>query len=54
MNLLLAVLLASVGAEPGPSHDHGPQIGKVSFETSCTPQANALFHSGLGWLHSFE
>ena len=57
MNLLFAVSLAAlapVAPEVGHSHDHGPQIGKVSFETSCAPNANRLFHSGLGWLHSFE
>jgi tetratricopeptide (TPR) repeat protein len=57
MNLLFAVSLASLApaaAEPGHSHDHGSQVGKVSFETSCDAPANALFQSGLGWLHSFE
>lgn len=51
MNLLFAVSLAALAPaaqEVGHSHDHGPQIGKVSFETSCAPNANRLFHSGLG------
>ena len=57
MNLLFAVSLAALASpaeDAGHSHDHGPQIGKVSFETSCAADSNRLFHSGLGWLHSFE
>ena len=57
MNLLFAVLLlslTSVAQESPHSHDHAPQLGKVSFETSCAANANARFRSGLGWLHSFE
>ncbi|WP_324750387.1 hypothetical protein SH591_02555 [Sphingomonas sp. LY54] len=54
MNLLLAVsALALVAAQD--SHDgHGPQLGKVAFETSCKAEADARFRDGLGWLHSFE
>ena len=57
MNLLFAVSLlsaTSLAQESPHSHDHASQLGKVSFETSCTADANTLFHSGLGWLHSFE
>ena len=57
MNLLFAVSLlsiTSVAQESPHSHDLAPQLGKVSFETSCTADANTLFQSGLGWLHSFE
>ncbi len=58
MNLLLAVsLFALVTADQG-SHQghggHGAQLGKVSFQTSCTAEAESVFHRGLGWLHSFE
>jgi len=35
-------------------HAHAPQLGTVSFATSCNPAADALFKRGLGWLHSFE
>ena len=55
MYLLLAasmLALASPGEEH--SHDHGPQLGKVSFETTCNAQASAHFQRGLSWLHSFE
>ncbi|HXH52671.1 MAG TPA: hypothetical protein VNH53_04475 [Sphingomicrobium sp.] len=57
MNLLFTVSLLALAspAEGSPhNHDHAPQLGKVSFETSCNANANALFQSGLGWLHSFE
>lgn len=57
MNLLFAAslfALASAAPESPHSHDHAPQLGKVSFETSCTANADTLFQRGLGWLHSFE
>lgn len=55
MNLLLAAsALALAVTAQGSHHDHGPQLGKVSFETSCNADANARFQDGLGWLHSFE
>jgi Tfp pilus assembly protein PilF len=57
MNLVLAVsalALATAAQDSGHSHGPQPQLGKVSFETSCTADAAALFHRGLGWLHSFE
>ena len=55
MNLLLAVsVFALVTADQDSHHSHGTQLGKVSFETSCNADANALFQRGLGWLHSFE
>ena len=43
-------------AEPA-AHDHQHQLeklGKVSFQTSCSPQAHASFTRGLTLLHSFE
>lgn len=49
---LLALAMAAQG--PQHSHDHQPQLGDLSFETSCRPEANAAFQQGLGWLHSFE
>jgi tetratricopeptide (TPR) repeat protein len=55
MNLLLAASALAL-ASPGEAHahDHGPQIGKVAFATTCNAAADALFQRGLGWLHSFE
>lgn len=55
MNLLLAASALAL-ASPGErhAHDHGPQLGKVTFETSCTGDAGTLLNQGLGWLHSFE
>jgi tetratricopeptide (TPR) repeat protein len=55
MKLILAIsALALAAAEPNIEHGHGPQLGKVSFETSCNEVAGAAFRRGLGWLHSFE
>ena len=55
MNLLLAASALAL-ASPGDqhAHDHGPQLGKIAFETSCTVEAGTLVNQGLGWLHSFE
>jgi tetratricopeptide (TPR) repeat protein len=36
------------------THAHGPQLGTIAFETTCSAQAATLFNQGLGWLHSFE
>ena len=57
MNALLAVTsaLALAVADPAPEHHHhSPQLGTLSFDTTCSPAAQALFMEGLGWLHSFE
>ena len=35
-------------------HEHSPQLGQLTFETSCTPAAHAAIVQGLEWLHSFE
>lgn len=47
-----AIALASPPAEGG--HDHGPQLGQLTFQSTCNPSAQALLEQGLGWLHSFE
>ena len=58
MNALLAaasILAIALGAaEPEAHHHHAPQLGSLSFETTCSPAAQAKFVEGLGWLHSFE
>ena len=55
MNALLAVsALALAAMDPGHSDHHSPQLGNVSFETSCAPAAQGQFEDGLKWLHSFE
>ena len=56
MNVLFLVS-ALAALEPGPHSDHqhpSEQIGRVSFQTSCSPQAHAIFERGVTWLHSFE
>jgi len=56
MNALLLVSALAL-AEPGPHSDHqhqSEQLGRVTFETTCSPQAQAVFLRGAAWLHSFE
>jgi tetratricopeptide (TPR) repeat protein len=54
MNLLVtASALALAAMDPGHMHEHSPELGKVSFETTCSPAAQALFARGVSWLHSF-
>ena len=55
MKLLIAVsalALATPQNEVHKRHDTG--LGNVSFETSCSADADRSFRRGLGWLHSFE
>jgi hypothetical protein len=54
ISLIAASALAFATMDPEHSHDHVPQLGKLTFETSCSTAAQALFDQGLGWLHSFE
>ncbi len=55
MNLLLFASAIALAAAPHEDHhDHGPQLGKLSFPTTCNAQAGAQFELGLRWLHSFE
>jgi tetratricopeptide (TPR) repeat protein len=53
---MIALLIAAAAASLSPhqAHDHAPQLGKLSFDSSCAEDAQALFVRGLGWLHSFE
>ena len=55
--MLISLLFASTAALAAPQeghHDHGPQLGKLSFPTTCSAPAGAQFELGLRWLHSFE
>ena len=55
MNLLLtASALAMAAMDPGHAHDHSARLGTISFPTTCSPEAQASFETGLRWLHSFE
>ncbi|MGI8704267.1 MAG: hypothetical protein ACR2JJ_00440 [Sphingomicrobium sp.] len=55
MNMFIAAsLLALVTPGHEPGHSQAPQLGKLSFETTCNADAAALLQRGLGWLHSFE
>lgn len=50
----LALTSPSTADSHAHSHDHAPQLGTVSFESSCTAAAGATVREGLGWLHSFQ
>lgn len=55
MNALL--FASAIALAPSPveaAHDHGPQLGRLAFESTCTAAAEAQLVTGLGWLHSFE
>jgi hypothetical protein len=55
--MILFVAAAALGlatANQNTHHSGHPQLGTVSFETSCNANASAKFQQGLGWLHSFE
>ena len=53
--MLIAVsALALAATDPEHMHEHSPQLGKLSFATTCSPAAQAQFETGLRWLHSFE
>ena len=55
MNLFLATTaLWLAGPADDHAHGHGPQLGTIAFETTCSAGAEALVNQGLGWLHSFE
>ena len=55
MNVLfVATALAAAVSSQVEEHKHSPQLGKLSFESSCSRPAHALLEQGLGWLHSFE
>jgi tetratricopeptide (TPR) repeat protein len=54
MTMLLAASALALAAMDPAHHDHAPQLGKLGFETSCSPAAQASFETGLRWLHSFE
>jgi hypothetical protein len=51
--LAAGILMAAEQAAPH-DHDHGPRLGRLSFESSCTPAAQTPLVEGLEWLHSFE
>ncbi len=50
--VLLACMLPAVGAEEH-SHPAPEKLGKVVFETSCSPQVDAAFNRAVALLHSF-
>src|SRR5688572_3384379 len=41
------------GAALSQEHEHKGQLGRVKFATSCSPQVQPLFETGVAMLHSF-
>src|SRR5687767_3532357 len=54
MNALLIASAIALAAQHEGHHDHGPQLGQLSFQSTCNAAAQAQLVTGLGWLHSFE
>jgi hypothetical protein len=56
MNALLLVSAAGVAVAglADDHHSHTPNLGNLSFESSCNEAAHARLVEGLSWLHSFE
>jgi tetratricopeptide (TPR) repeat protein len=51
--LTIALLLPASVALPQVTGADGERLGKVNFQTSCTPAAQAHFTRGVAMLHSF-
>jgi len=51
--LVFALLLPASVARPQGSGVDADRLGKVNFQTSCTPQAQAQFTRAVAMLHSF-
>ena len=51
--LAAAIALAALHSGPALSAKDNKQLGKVHFETSCTPAAQKLFDQGMLYQHSF-
>ena len=54
MNMLLTGVAVALAAMDVDAHEHQPQLGRLTFETTCGPEAQAQFDQGVRWLHSFE
>ena len=55
MNALLLVSALFLTDPAVRDHQHQlEKLGKVNFQTSCSPQAHAIFTRGMTLLHSFE
>jgi hypothetical protein len=55
MNALLLVSALALAQPAHDGHHHNlEKLGRVTFQTSCSPQAHAIFIRGMTLLHSFE
>ena len=54
--LILSCSSIAIAQEDHRDHHHanGEKIGRISFATSCSPQARRQFNRAVAWLHSFE
>ena len=48
---LLCIALAA--SAPALAHEKADQLGKVTFQTSCSPKVQAQFETGVAMLHSY-
>jgi hypothetical protein len=51
--LAIATVLSTGLALAQPAHADDTTLGKVNFETSCSPEAQKLFNQGMLYQHSF-
>src|SRR4029077_6321163 len=51
--VVAAAVAAALYADPALAANGNKQLGKVHFETSCTPAAQKLFDQGMLYQHSF-
>jgi hypothetical protein len=51
--LVAAIAMAALYGDPAISASGSKQLGKVNFETSCSPAAQKLFNQGMLYQHSF-
>src|SRR5262245_4026229 len=53
LRILFAAAMATILAQPALAAKKPKQLGKVHFETSCTPAAQKIFDRAMLYQHSF-
>ena len=49
----LTTMVTTLCAPPALAQSNGQKLGNVNFETSCKPEAQKLFNTGMLYQHSF-
>ena len=49
----LVTIAGIASSQPAPSHAGQQTLGKVHFDTSCSPEASVSFDKGMLYQHSF-